>query len=111
MLAAGAPLRGACGMSAAKKIVLTGGPCAGKTTARAYLVQKLGDLGYHVVFVPEAPTLLMKGGVKPGGVLENEKFQRAVLNLTLKLEASFGGAAADMRFGTKPVIICDRGVM
>ncbi|MDO8408386.1 MAG: AAA family ATPase [bacterium] len=98
-------------MSTIKKIVLTGGPCAGKTTARAYLMQKLGDLGYHVVFVPEAPTLLMHSGIKPGGILDGEAFQRAVLDLTLMLEDNLGNALADMRYGMKPVMICDRGVM
>ncbi len=93
------------------KFVLTGGPCAGKTTARAYLMQKLGDLGYDVVFVPEAPTLLMHGGMRPGGILDGEAFQRAVLDLTLTLEDTIRDVLADIRYGTKPIIICDRGVM
>ena len=99
-------------MSAAKKIVLTGGPCAGKTTARAYLMQKLGDLGYHVLFVPEAPSLLMHSGIKPGGILDNEAFQRAVLDLTLTLEDTLSNAVADRRYGADMVVqMCDRGVM
>lgn len=98
-------------MRAYKKIVLTGGPCAGKTTARAYLMQKLGDLGYHVVFVPEAATLLMHGGVKPGSVFRDYAFQSAVLDLTCKLEESFGAVAADALYGTKVILIYDRGIM
>jgi len=99
-------------MSTIKKIVLTGGPCAGKTTARAYLMQKLGDLGYHVIFVPEAPTLLLENGVKPGpGLLSKESFQQIVLDLALALEAGYGRAAAAMPKSAKPVIICDRGIM
>ena len=43
-------------------ICLTGGPCAGKTTALADLKQSLTQLGMQVLVVPEAATTLMKGG-------------------------------------------------
>lgn len=98
-------------MSTIKKIVLTGGPCAGKTTAKAYLAQKLGDVGFHVVFVPEAPTLLLDNGVRPGpGLLSVESFQQLVLDLALDLEAQYGRAAAAMSEAAKPVLIFDRGI-
>jgi len=44
------------------RILLTGGPCAGKTTAMAAISQDLTQLGYKVLVVPEAATLIMKGG-------------------------------------------------
>ena len=44
------------------RILLTGGPCAGKTTAMAAISQDLNQLGYKVLVVPEAATLIMKGG-------------------------------------------------
>ena len=44
------------------KICITGGPCAGKTTALANLQSDLQQLGFVVLTVPEAATLLMKGG-------------------------------------------------
>jgi len=44
------------------RICLTGGPCAGKTTALATLNQVLTQLGFKVLQVPEAATMLMKGG-------------------------------------------------
>lgn len=44
------------------RILLTGGPCAGKTTAMASISQDLTQLGYKVLIVPEAATLIMKGG-------------------------------------------------
>jgi predicted ATPase len=44
------------------RICLTGGPCAGKTTAIASLTQALQDRGFYVLQVPEAATMLMKGG-------------------------------------------------
>lgn len=44
------------------RICLTGGPCAGKTTALATLSLHLRQIGYIVLQVPEAATILMKGG-------------------------------------------------
>jgi len=41
---------------------LTGGPCAGKTTALSTLSDVLRHMGFKVLLVPEAATLLMKGG-------------------------------------------------
>ena len=44
------------------RILLTGGPCAGKTSALAAISQDLTQLGYKVLIVPEAATLISKGG-------------------------------------------------
>lgn len=44
------------------RICLTGGPCAGKTTALSTLATVLTQMGFRVLQVPEAATLLMKGG-------------------------------------------------
>jgi signal recognition particle GTPase len=44
------------------KICITGGPCAGKTTALAMMQGDLQQLGFIVLTVPEAATILMKGG-------------------------------------------------
>jgi predicted ATPase len=44
------------------RICLTGGPCAGKTTALTTLNQVLAQRGFRVYMVPEAATMLMKGG-------------------------------------------------
>ena len=41
---------------------LTGGPCAGKTTALATLTDQLTTKGFKVLIVPEAATMMMKGG-------------------------------------------------
>ncbi|MCR4816974.1 MAG: ATP-binding protein, partial [Bacteroidales bacterium] len=45
------------------KIVLTGGPCAGKTTALARIVEHFSGMGYQVYTVPEAATLFSQSGV------------------------------------------------
>ena len=44
------------------RICVTGGPCAGKTTALATLQLHLKQIGYRVLVVPEAATILMVGG-------------------------------------------------
>ena len=44
------------------RILLTGGPCAGKTTALAAIKSDLTQLGYKVLEVPEAATILANGG-------------------------------------------------
>ncbi len=92
------------------KIVITGGPCAGKTTAQSYLRQKLGDCGVRVVFVPEAATLLLQSGIRPAPEgLSNYDFQRNVLVTLLHLEKVCFKASGKMPGRT--LLCCDRGVM
>jgi len=46
------------------RICLTGGPCAGKTTALAELSLVLSQMGFRILQVPEAANILKKGGVE-----------------------------------------------
>ncbi|XP_031554007.1 TRPL translocation defect protein 14-like isoform X2 [Actinia tenebrosa] len=46
------------------KVVLTGGPCGGKTTTQARMSTFFEDIGWKVFKVPETATLLLSGGVK-----------------------------------------------
>ena len=46
------------------KIAFTGGPCAGKTTAITTLSEKLRGLGFVVLIVPEAATMIFQSGGK-----------------------------------------------
>jgi len=45
-----------------KRIVLTGGPCAGKTTALVRIIEHFSNLGFKVFTVPEVPTMYSQGG-------------------------------------------------
>lgn len=67
------------------RICLTGGPCAGKTTALATLSLHLKQLGYRVLLVPEAATILMQGGAMiqtPKMTFSNAvKFQISLMKL------------------------------
>ena len=44
------------------RVCLTGGPCAGKTTALATITLQLTTKGFKVLLVPEAATMMMIGG-------------------------------------------------
>ena len=94
-----------------KKIVLTGGPCAGKTTALVRVVDHFSSLGFKVFTVPEVPTLYSLGGwnyLTPNRQLYYEG-ERAILDTQLSLENNFQRMA---EVCTKPVlIVCDRGTM
>ena len=63
------------------KIVLTGGPCAGKTTALTWINNYFSKRGYTVLFVPETATELITNGVAPWTCGTNYDYQRQQLKL------------------------------
>jgi len=69
------------------RIVLTGGPCAGKTTILACVKSHFSALGYHVYLVPEAATLVINTGFIPAAFPGDAiyELQDAILDLTLAL--------------------------
>ena len=94
-----------------KRIVLTGGPCAGKTTALVRIIEHFSNLGFKVFTVPEVPTMYSQGGwsyLTPNRKLYYEG-ELAILRTQLALENSFMRLAETC---TKPTfIVCDRGTM
>lgn len=85
------------------RVVLTGGPGGGKTTA-ADLFRR--EIGADVVIVPEAATILYTGGFPRAG--ENgvrRATQRAIYNVQLNLE-DVQSAHYQSR-----VLLCDRGTV
>lgn len=92
------------------KIVLTGGPCAGKTTALSWIQNNLPKYGYAVLFVPETATELISGGVTPWGMETNLDYQRCQMQLQLEKERIFEQAAHAMP-AEKILIVCDRGTI
>lgn len=91
-----------------RKIVVTGGPCGGKTTALSRIQRDLGRLGYTVLVVPETATSLISGGVAPWTCGTNEDYQRCQMRLQQEKERVFEEAAASMP-DDKILIVCDRG--
>ncbi|MBR1882414.1 MAG: AAA family ATPase [Muribaculaceae bacterium] len=94
-----------------KRIVLTGGPCAGKTTALAKIVEHFSSLGYQVFTLPEVPTMFTAAGMNylttnKGFFYEGEK---ATLEVQLALEDKFNRIAQEC---AEPcIIVSDRGAM
>lgn len=98
-------------MKEIKRIVLTGGPCAGKTTALVRITEYFSNRGYKVFTIPEVPTLYSLGGwsyLTPNRDLYYEG-ERAILETQMALEDSFMRLAETCQ---KPVlIVCDRGTL
>ena len=93
-----------------RKIVLTGGPSAGKTTGLSWIQNALSKLGYTVLFVPETATELISGGVAPWTCGTNLDYQKGQMHLQLEKEKVFERAARSMN-AEKILIVCDRGAM
>jgi len=92
------------------KIVITGGPCAGKTTAMSWIQSNFTKMGYTVLFVPETATELITGGVAPWTCGSNAAYQKCQMKLQLEKEKIFAQAAATMS-AEKILIVCDRGTL
>lgn len=61
------------------KIVITGGPCAGKTTAMSWIQNTFTQKGYKVIFMPETATELIGSGIAPWTCKTNSEFQKQQL--------------------------------
>ena len=92
------------------KIVITGGPCAGKTTAMSWIQSNFTKLGYRVLFVPETATELITGGVAPWTCGSNTDYQKCQMKLQLEKEKIFAQGAASMPV-EKVLMVCDRGAL
>jgi len=93
-----------------KKIVFTGGPCAGKTTliekTKEYLIKK----GYKVIVVPETATILLKSGNNPKLLADITVFQNFILQFQL-FDEQLAQSVATLKSDEKFVILYDRGVL
>jgi len=97
-------------MQTITKIVLTGGPCAGKSTAMSWIQNAFTERGYRVLFVPETATELITGGVAPWTCGSNLDYQSCQMRLQIEKEKVFLSAAETMP-DEKILIVCDRGMM
>jgi predicted ATPase len=85
------------------RIVLTGGPGGGKTTAADLFRREIGD---RVVIVPEAATILFQGGFPRSRLPSASKFaQTAIFHVQRHLE--------DVQAALFPgrTLLCDRGTV
>ena len=93
------------------KIVLTGGPCAGKTTTNERIEEFFTKLGYAVFTLPEAATLFIKAGAQ---FLTDDphlyfEIHRNMMTFLLQMEESFYEIAKAT--GKPAIIVNDRGAM
>ena len=65
------------------KIVITGGPCAGKTTAMSWIQNAFTEKGYLVLFVSETATELSSGGAPWKYTKNNKEYQLQITKLML----------------------------
>lgn len=86
-----------------RRIVLTGGPGSGKSTAASFLAREFPN---DLWVLPEAATLLYKGGMPRGeGELGVQIAQRSIFNVQRSLEQAHGVQHPDR------VQVCDRGTI
>jgi CYTH domain-containing protein/predicted ATPase len=95
-------------------IVLTGGPCSGKSSSLAYLTERLSGHGFMVFVVPETATLITGNGIdrrkmdKPGQIVV---FEEAILDMQVSFEDTYKQAVSRIFPERRKVILLDRGIM
>ena len=93
-----------------QKIVITGGPCGGKSSALERIKEVFSEKGYTVLIIAETATELISGGVTPWGCRTSLDYQTVQMKLQLYKERMFEDAARTMD-ADRILIVCDRGAM
>ena len=92
------------------RIVITGGPCAGKTTAMSWIQNAFTRKGWLVLFVDETATQLSSGGAPWKLTRNNREYQYRVTQLMLAKEEVFTAVARTFE-ADKVLVVCDRGAL
>ena len=92
------------------RIVITGGPCAGKTTAMSWIQNAFTRKGWLVLFVDETATQLSSGGAPWKLTRNNREYQYRVTQLMLAKEEVFTEVARTFD-ADKVLVVCDRGAL
>lgn len=90
-----------------KKILLTGGTCAGKTESLSFIKEYFSKQGYDVYIVNETATMLILGGITAPKVGESN-FQELLIKMQLETEKIYE-RAIELSINNKNLIIYDRG--
>ena len=89
--------------SGCHRIVLTGGPGGGKTTAADLMRREVGD---RIVIVPEAATMLFSGGFpRHEDIHARKSAQTAIYHVQRNLEDVHSALYPDR------ILLCDRGTL
>lgn len=89
------------------RIVLTGGPCAGKSTGIAIVEQRLRSLGYSVVVMDEMATNVLRSGITPADT--GVDFEALLVKLQKNRDKAYDEIIKHL--GDKVVILYDRGIL
>ena len=98
-------------MKTIRKIVLTGGPCAGKTTALSWVSNYFSKIGWRTLIVNEAATELITAGIHPLDFEDPLFFQRLLIQTQITKEEHCVEAAYKMKDADKVLVVCDRGIL
>lgn len=90
------------------EFVITGGPCAGKSTAINIIKEKLSNQGFKVITVPETASELVFSGIYPWE-LEANIFQSILISRAFNKEETIRKVAHYIKKDT--IIIYDRGIL
>lgn len=90
------------------KIVLTGGPCAGKSKAIISIKNHFEECGFNVIIINESATELINSGIKPFGEnrIDPYSFQKIIFDYQLMKERILGNSTFDNEKDT--IVIHDR---
>jgi len=93
------------------RIVLTGGPCGGKTTCLSAITERMQGLGLQVYRIPETATLLLGGGFSVRDVSPSQLVgvEEGILRVMMAMEDVFYAIACST--SQPAIILCDRGTM
>lgn len=91
-------------------VVLTGGPCAGKSTAVSWIMADMQKKGWKTIFVPEVATELINAGITRKACGSMVAFQANVFNMQLAKEEQYFAMAKSMD-AQKVLLVYDRGLI
>ena len=96
-----------------KKIVLTGGPCAGKSSSLILIEEYLKKKCYLVYTVQESATELINSGIKPFGSdsLTMVNFQDVILRYQVEKEKIVEEVAMNYQTDKEIIILYDRAIL
>ena len=92
-----------------KMIVITGGPCAGKSTALSWIQNHFSQRGYKVLFIGESATELISSGINMKTCNDVMDFQTSIFKLQKEKEKIYYEMASTIQ--DKVLIVCDRGLL
>lgn len=94
------------------KVVFTGGPCGGKSSSLASVVDRLSSLGFKTYASPEIATILIGAGARPvfpGWTPETlARFQESIIRTSIAIEDALVSIALEC--DEPSVILLDRGI-